>query len=477
MISCCSTEEKKELRRFFSSASFDGDQKSLLWYLPIFDAADGASFIAVREGFQEHKVSPYGFQLPQSLPVPNASRVISLKDYESYTLLQRLGIAVMTPTAFLISIVFSGIHSSFYSHQQISTLMCWVLKQYYSFCNQDGSFSTALRQLPFVLIRSNKVVTPCDVLDPQQPILRQLFENEDDKFPHGDFVNDAILQPLRQLGMRSVPNAEDILHVAKTLHNFHVGVASRKSSALLEFLNTNPLLLDQMVGLYQTLAQALMEERWIQRMENRPSSYPRVMPWFSGDGQFFKPSDVLSQSKANLAGASVPLVSKPCSRALETVFGWNKSPDVDHLLEQLRSACLVSLHDMHVSETYHFQAMVKQIYEEASTNANFTMFTWKIGLDASFPAWIWHGNGFTSPSKMAFVSPCKIDLKPYLYTAPQEFHTTLRSFFQRCGVREAFSESDLLSVLTMIKDKHDTSSEFVRDVADDHNCHVTFSIG
>ncbi|KAJ7369514.1 hypothetical protein OS493_038433 [Desmophyllum pertusum] len=463
MISCCSTEEKKELRRLFSSASFGGDQKSLLLYLPIFDAADGASFIAVREGYQEHQVSPYGFQLPQSLPVPNASRIISLKDDESHTLLQSLGISVMTPVAFLISIVFSGIHSSFYSHQQISTLMCWVLKQYYSFCNQDDSFSTALRQLPFVVTRSNKVVTPCDVLDPQQPILLQLFEKEDDKFPHDDVVNDAILQPLRELGMRSVPNAEDILHVAKTLHNFHVGVASRKASALLEFLNTNPVLLDK------TLAQALMEERWIQRMENRPSSYPRVMPWFSGEGHFFKPSDVLSQSKANLAGASVPLVSKPCSRALETVFSWNKSPDVDHLLEQLRSACFVSLTDMNVSERYHFQAMVKQIYEEASTNANFTMFTLKIGNDASFPAWIWHGNGFTSPSKMAFVSPCKIDLKPYLYTVPQEFHISLRSFFQRCRVREEFSESDLLSVLTMIKDKHDTSSGFVRDVADDHN--------
>ena len=459
MISSCSPEEKRALRNFLSSTSFSSDQRNLLLYLPIFDAADGISFIAVVEGRQVRSVSPYGFQLPQSLLVPNASRIIALRDYESLSLLQSLGISVMTPATFLISTVFSGIRSSFYSNQQISTLMCWVLTQYYVFCNQDSSFKTSLRQLPFVVTKSNKVVTPCDVRDPQQSIMRQLFEAENDKVPHDDLVKGEILQPLRELGMRSVPNAEDLLHVARTLCNFPVEQASRKASTLLEFLNTNTLLIES----NKTLAQALMKERWIQRMEKRPSSYPRSMPWFSGKGHFFKPCDVLSQSKANLVGGSVALVSKPCNRALETAFGWNKSPAVHHLTQQLRSACSVALNGINVSETYHFQAMLKEIYKEASTNAAFTS---TIGQDVSFPAWIWHGNGFTSPSKIAFESPCKFDLKPYLYTVPRDFEA-LCSFFQRCGVREAFNETDLLDVLAMIKGKHDTSDGLERDVAND----------
>ena len=456
MISCCSTDEKRALRRFLSSAYFSSDQRSLLLNLPIFDAADGTSFIAAIEGWQVRTVFPYGFQLPHSLPVRNASRIIQLKDSESFTLLQRIEISVTTPAAFLISTVFSGIQGNFYSHQQISTLMCWVLRQYYTFCNQDGSFSTSLRNLPFVVTRGNRLATPCDILDPQQHVLRQLFEDENNKFPHDDFAKDDILQPLRQLGMRSVPNADDILHVAQTLCNIPAVVASRKASALLEFLNTKPPLLEK------TLVQALMKERWIQRMQNRPSSYPRAMPWFSGKMQFFKPSEVLSHSKANLVGASVPLVYKLCSRELENVFGWNKSPAAHHLIEQLRSACLVSLTDMNVSEKYHFQAMLKQIYEEASKNPNFT---WTIGQDSSFPAWVWHGNGFASPSKMAFASPCNFDLKSYLFTVPQDLGD-LRAFFQNCGVRERFNETDLLGVLAMIKGKHDASSD-VRNVADD----------
>ena len=458
MISCCSVDEKRALRRFLSSEYFTPDQRSLLLHLPIFDAADGISSIPVIEGWQVRTVFPYGFQLPNSLPVPNGSRIIHLKDSESYTLLQRLGISVTTPATFLISTVFSGIQSNFYSHQQISTLMCWVLRQYYTFCTQDGSFSTSLRNLSFVVTRGNRLATPCDVLDPQQHVLQQLFEDEDNKFPHHDFVKNDILQPLRQLGMRSVPNAQDISHVAQTICNISVDVAVRKASALLEFLNSNPLLLES----DKTLVQALIEERWIQRMQNRPSSYPRVMPWFSGKAQFFKPSDVLSQSKANLAGASVPLVSRPCKSALENFFGWNKSPSVHHLTEQLRSACFVPLNGMNVTEMNRFQAMLKQIYEEAFTNPNFT---WTIGQDASFPAWVWHGNGFTLPSKMAFASPCKFDLRPYLFTVPQDFGA-LRSFFQQCGVREKFNKTDLLGVLAMIKAKHDASND-ERNVADD----------
>ena len=454
-ITHCSPDEKRALRSFLSPTSLSGDERNLLCHLPIFDAADGSYFIAVINGYQVHEVSPYGFELPQSLPIPRGSSVIALRDSESCTLIQRLGISPMTKTSFLKNIVFSGIHNNFYSHQQISTLMCWVLNQYSLFCWEDSSFHASLQQLPFVLTRSNKLVTPCCVLDPQQPILEQLFESENDKFPNGRFITDEILLRLRHLGMRSLPNKEDILLVAKTVESVHSDVGSRKALALLEFLDKNPP--------DKSLAQALMNERWVPRMQSRPPFYPSAMPWFSGTRHFYKPSETFSQSKATLVGASAPIVSKPCSKALEAVFGWNKSSPVHHLLKQLRSACSVRLNDINGNALYHFQALVKQIYEEASTNANFIF---SVRQDNSFPAWIWHGNGFSLPSKVAFTSCCKIDLRPYLFLVPRDFRH-LNPFFRKCGVRDTFQDSDLLHVLTMIKDKHDTSSEYQKDVADD----------
>ena len=455
---CCSPDEKRALRGFLSSTSLTPDQRCLLQYLPIFDAADGKSFVAVQDGFTLHTVAPYGFQLPGSLPVPNASTIISPRDLQSNALLQSLGISVMTPTSFLTSVVFSGIKSGFYDHQQTSTLMCWVLRQYNYM--QDRSFCESLRELPFVLTRSSRLVIPNEVLDPQQHILQRMFEGENDKFPHDDFVRDGILQALRQLGMRSVPNTQDILHVAKTLDESDDGVASRKASALLEFLDHQSFLLKS----DRTLSQGLMSERWVQRKEERPPSYPRVMPWFSGNGGFFTPSEVRSQTKANLVGASVPVASRLCTNALETAFGWNGTTSVHRLLEQLRSACSVPMNAMNGSERYHFEAMLKEIYQEASMNIDFI--TSAIANDASFPAWIWHGNGFTTPSKIAFTLSCNINLKPYLYEVPQDFQA-LRLFLQRCGVRQTFNESDLLEVLIVIKEKHDAGAASVRDAADD----------
>ena len=454
----CSAEEKRALREYLSSTSLSSDQKSLLQHLPIFDAADRRSFLATKEGFQVRTVAPLSFELPHSLPIPNASNIIIPRDYRSHALLQQLGIQAMTPTAFLSSVVFNGIKMGFYSHQQICTLMCWILRHYNYI--QDPSFRVSLQQLPFVLTQSKTLVTPCEVLDPKQHTLRQLFEGENKSFPHEDFEEDDILQTLRQLGMRSSPNATDVLHVAKTVQNFGGDVASRKASALLDHLDQNSYLLKSDWALFN----GLMRERWIQRKKDRLPSYPKSMSWFASKATFFKPSEIRSQSKACLVGASLPLAWKRCSSALEDVLGWNQSPTVHQLIQQLRSACSVPLNTMDWNERSRLQAMLKEIYQEASRNADLTISA--IANDPTFPAWIWHGNGFTMPSKMAFNRSCNMELKPYLFVVPQDFQT-LYPFLQRCGVREKFNESDLLKVLAVIKIKHETSSPRDDDMAND----------
>ena len=453
----CSAEEKRALREYLSSTFLSSDQKNLLQHLPIFDTADRRSFLATREGFQVRTVAPFNFELPHSLPLPNASNIIIPRDYQSHSLLQHLGIQGMAPTAFLSSVVFSGLKNRFYSHQQISTLMSWVLRQY-NFM-QDLSFRASLQQLPFVLNQSKRLVTPCEVLDPRQPVLRQLFEGESDRFPHEDFVKDDILQILQQLGMRSFPNATDILHVAKTVQNFSDDVASRKALALLDFLDQNSSMLKS-----DWVVQGLKNERWIQQKKDPPPSYPRSMPWFVGKARFYKPSEVRSQSMAYLFGVSFPLATKLCSSVLEVAFDWRQLPTVQQLLKQLRSACSGPIKSMNGSERYHFQAMLKEIYQEASKNVDLVISM--IKNDPTFPAWIWHGDGFALPSAVAFVRSCNIDFKPYLFEVPQDFHT-FRPFLQRCGVHETFAISDLLRVLVVIKEKHDRSNLSVNDVAND----------
>ncbi|XP_067026066.1 sacsin-like isoform X2 [Acropora muricata] len=443
----CSKDEKQALRGFLSSTCFNYNQQCLIYCLPFFDAIDRRSFLAAKNGFQFRTVAPFGFQLPGGLPIPDASNIIFLGDTQSKDLLQRLGLTEMHPTAFLSSVVFSGVNNGFYSHHQISTLMCWVLRQYNYM--QNSTFRETVRQLHFVVTQSNRLVAPCEVLDPKNSVLQQLFEGNNDKFPHNDFVKEHILQTLRELGMKTFPNTQDILQIAETLENVVDAVAVRKASALLEFLNRNSSLLKTDTA----LLQGLLSKRWVRRKEDRPISYPRVMPWFQGKGRFYSPREVVSQSKANLVGATMPLVSKSCNQTLETAFGWNNSPPVAHVLAQLRYACSLAPEATRSTEKHYFENMLKEIYQQLLVNMEAA--TRLITGDSSFPAWIWHGNGFTSPNKAAFSRSFSFNLKPYRYLIPNDFHN-FRPFFTRSGVRATVDDADLLDVLELIKEKHET---------------------
>ncbi|XP_067026078.1 sacsin-like [Acropora muricata] len=455
----CSKDEKQALRGYLSSMCLNYDQQCLINCLPIFGAIDGRSFLAAKNGFQFRTVAPFGFQLPGGLPIPNASNIIFLADTQSVVLLKRLGLVAMDPTAFLSSVVLSGLKNGFYTQHQISTLMCWVLRQYNYM--QNSTFRETVRQLQFVVTQSNRLVAPCEVLDPKNRVLQQLFEGNNDKFPHNDFVKDDILQTLRQLGMKTFPNTQDILQVAQTLENLVDTIALRKASALLEFLDTNSSLLKTDT----TLLHGLLSKRWVRRKEDRPYSYPRVMPWFQEKGRFYNPGEVVSQSKANLVGGTMPLVSKSCSKTLETAFGWNISPPVHHVVSQLRYACSL-VHES--TEKHYFENMLRDIYQELSVNMEATIRL--ITEDSSFPAWIWHGNGFTSPNKAAFSCSSSLKLSPYRYLIPTDFHN-FRPFFTRSGVCATFDDADLLDVLELIKEKHETEGVTEDATADEKLAH------
>ncbi|XP_015762333.1 PREDICTED: sacsin-like [Acropora digitifera] len=460
--SSCTKDEKQALRGFLSSTVLNHDQQCILLCLPIFNAIDGRSFLAAKDRFQYRTVAPFGFQLPGGLPIPNASNIVFLGDTQSKDLLHGLGLTEMHPTALLSSVVFSGVKNGFYTHHQISTLMCWVLRQYNYM--QNSTFSETVRQLQFVVTQSNRLVAPCEVLDPKKSVLLQLFEGNSDKFPHNDFMEGDTLQMLQQLGMKTFPNTQDILEVAQTLENVVDALASRKASALLEFLDSNSYLLKT----DRTLLQGLLSKRWVRRKEDPPHTYPKAMPWFKKKRRYYNPREVVSQSKANIVGATMPLAWKPCSTALETAFGWPNSPPLHHVLAQLRSACSLALEATPSTEKLRFEKMLRDIYQELSVNMEAT--TKLITDDLSFPAWIWHGNGFTSPNKAAFSQSGSFSLNPYRYLIPNDFNN-FRPLFTRSGVRATFDDADLLDVLELIKEKHETEGVTKDATADQKLAH------
>ena len=83
--------------------------------------------------------------------------------------------------------------------------------------------------------------------------------------------------------------------------------------------------------------------------------------------------------------------------------------------------------------------------------------------------WVWHGDGFTSPEKVALEShfPKSINLHPYLFRLPNELFK-VKEFLLSFGVKSEFTVDDLLDMLWGIKAKHDNgtppSAEVMQDL-------------
>ena len=114
-----------------------------------------------------------------------------------------------------------------------------------------------------------------------------------------------------------------------------------------------------------------------------------------------------------------------------------------------------------------FEEMIKAIYmylEQAHRDTLQHLLTSK-----RLTEWVWHGNGFTSPEKVALEShfPKSINLHPYLFRLPNELFK-VKEFLLSFGVKPQFTIDDLLDMLWGMKTKHDSktrpSVEVIQDL-------------
>ena len=85
--------------------------------------------------------------------------------------------------------------------------------------------------------------------------------------------------------------------------------------------------------------------------------------------------------------------------------------------------------------------------------------------------WVWHGDGFTSPEKVALEShfPKSINLHPYLFRLPNELFK-VKEFLLSFGVKQQFTVDDLLDMLWGVKAKHDNEAQPAEVSQDLDNC-------
>ena len=113
-----------------------------------------------------------------------------------------------------------------------------------------------------------------------------------------------------------------------------------------------------------------------------------------------------------------------------------------------------------------FEEMIKAIYmylKQAPRDTVRHLLTSK-----RLTEWVWHGNGFTSPEKIALEShfPRSINLYPYLFRLPNELFK-VKEFLLSFGIKPQFTVDDLLDMLWKIKAKHDSKAQPPGEVMQD----------
>ena len=438
-----STSDKHFLRSFLARvrrSSVGQAEYSFLCSLPIFQTLS-KKFVSKKEGLCA--------AVADSLPVSPLRELIDITQHDSKTLAVLLDVKILMPTELLCQMVFPDIQRGKYSGEQIDKLMTYVLENHTNEIRKNATFKHKLQALPFVSKQRGRA-RASDLFDPRNAIMKKIFVNED-VFPTVVYNERSVLVMLEELGMKSGNNITgyDLHQSAKLVSGLtHLPTAERKSRAVLEFLSENPQKLSESVN-GQPLGSLLKEISWVSRLQDRPPNYPPGLAWWeTGDGKekdFFKPTEVKSQSLANLVGTVMPLVEVQPSSQVSKYFGWQNIPGIFQVVQHLKNVIRLYSEE----EKPLFMVVIHEIFLLLSR-----VLAQDVDVDRAFASfeefdWVWNGDGFSFPSHVLFSKP-HIDLTPYIHFLPNEM-AKYAELFYRFGMRESSNPAVLVQVLHMIK--------------------------
>ena len=486
-LASCSVEEKVAIRAFLSSLRNPSDDEVVaLMMLPIFQALDGTTFTSVQPGrplsATKLDVAPPRLHLPASTKIQNSHQILSATDDDSYQLLRRLPVRILNTSGFLIDKVFPYIESGgFYTREQVSELMFWVIQRLPALSSDNKSFPDHLKSVRFVPVANGNLKPPCELYDPEDDVIQKLFEGEPDVFPAQEFTKAHALSLLRVfLGLRRSRSleAKDILLIAKQITQAPEESALRRAEALLHFLNDNSYLVEHEVQLEEgpgpgpskkvLLGSVLSSLPWLPASKEPLSKYPTTMSWFGVARRLYSPKDMRDADMVNIVGSAMPVLRGSLDEKLKKAFGWSFPPPISYVLAQLKGAISTWQQQVHISseiELLKFQAMLKDIYSHLSSEIVMAEAILVL-KEHSFLPWVWHGSGFAKPSCVALGSEYLLDLKPYIFVMSEDFQK-YSALFKRCGVLETFNDSSALDVLHMIRDWHLEEKRRLEDVKRD----------
>ena len=492
MVSMTS-EEARSIREFlYSELTYDLNQQQLstLQNLPIFTTvqnSDGNLYSVTSAAncslLRKAVVEPENTVVSTSHLPPN----LLLFSHEHYQvqLLRCLGSSVAFPSNldFILDYLFPLIQRRVFPNHLLNDFMQEILDMFQILVSRapyekQQQLLSALQSLPFLKTQSGTQKCPHELFDPSVQLLCELYKGEP-VFPTFPFDKTRYLQNLRNCGLRTTVNPQEIVNIICAISTpakkYPQSVDSTKLSrakAVLEYLSScDPYILSEsvIVGRSQSypfstaLKKLATNHNWLPVCSSPPEDYPSCLEW---KGRAFAShfislsSPVLIPTADNfhsislVVGSQVYLLDSTLPSSVSNIFAVGISVHyiLAHFKEVIRCKHKISTDTMtHVVDVIYkyLQASNKQYPQQLH------------GLK-SFPEWIWirRHNIFITPDVVAMYqnSTFRHNLEPYIYILPDDLfrHSDLFSAF---GMEHTVTQSQIVSILSMIKDKGSGSDD------------------
>ena len=304
-LSVSSNEVKRELCSVLSRLdSFNLNQISFIRTLPIFEVVNESDFVSCEsEPNKQRLVAPQNVSLPKEVGIVDRTQILSSSKDENYRLLKKLGMRIES-TASLIMIHLESFLNSGIKDEEKDNLMVWILEKIDILVEEMPEFLEFVRHIPCIPTASGKRIPPTKLFDDSDEILTSLIQGNSEAFPTNQFS-----EPLRKrkndLKVRQKENltANDVFSVISGSSEIF---SAEQSMALLQLMDQRPQLLTERTAKGKKLADILRDFPWFPRVQDPPTNYPEVMPWYDGM-RMCKPSDMYPESLAIVVGAVAPI--------------------------------------------------------------------------------------------------------------------------------------------------------------------------
>ena len=477
---CFTTNEAVEIQRFLASQPtrrVPDSHRKILKNLQIFKVLNDSSLTSIADACSmswrnQVILEPDSFYLSGNL-LPSNLVILSRIGNQCELITSCRSSRVSMPEStmrFLIDILFQMIRSDSFPEKKIDQLMKHVLLYQFPIFRYHQELTNSLKDLPFILCSDSIRKAPSELYDSSQPLLRDIFLNMP-VFPLAPFNESDLISYLRVCGLRATVSARHLFELVEKAACYHSDqpqfVSAAKLTqvkAIMLYIKKYPHILDEQVSeryVYHTMGSNMCEslkklsKNWLPVLSTPPMSYPKSLDWKGGgytshfvsqNSQFVllcKSSDV--EHFAMLVGSQMYIVD--CPQVLH-----------ERLHQSVPIANIFS-HLYHIiSKCKLFSAsvldkLVHHVYKYLNDN-QFQVIDYCSVTDLSHQELIWvkKQHTFATPQQIVLTERHSFpySLSPFFEVVSESLSDYLR-LFHLFGVKNEFSDSDIVSVLRKIK--------------------------